>query len=38
MNWIAKQDARHRIVTILTGADWNVDEALAALRKAAAAS
>ena len=31
-------DARHRIVAILTGADWNVDEALAALRKAAAAS
>jgi protein SCO1 len=31
-------DARHRIVAILTGADWTVDEALAALRKAAAAS
>ena len=31
-------DARHRIVAILTGADWNVDEALAALRKAAAVS
>jgi protein SCO1 len=31
-------DARHRIVAILSGADWNVEEALAALRKAAAAS
>jgi len=31
-------DARHHIVAILTGADWSVDEALAALRKAAAAS
>jgi protein SCO1 len=31
-------DAHHRIVAILTGADWNVDEALAALKKAAAAS
>ena len=31
-------DARHRIVAVLTGADWTVDEALAAMRKAAAAS
>jgi protein SCO1/2 len=31
-------DARRRIVVVLTGADWTVGEALAALRKAAAAS
>ena len=29
-------DSHRRIVAILTGADWSVDDALAALRKAAA--